>query len=117
MSENTSERARITEEMVEAGLKAFNSYNRNALEFFEDRHVKELVRDVLRAALATPPAPSVPWQEQAARRCEELADKLVERASAAPSTFKRIQTNADAVELRDHARAFRALLSKPAKGE
>lgn len=52
MSENTSERARITEEMVEAGLKAFNSYNRNALEFFEDRHVKELVRDVLRAALA-----------------------------------------------------------------
>ena len=65
----------------------------------------------------TPPAPSVPWQEQAARQCEEWADKLVERASAAPSTFERIQFNADAVKLRDHARAFRALLSKPAKGD
>lgn len=32
-----------------------------------------------------PPAPSVPWAEQAARQCEEWADKLVERASAAPS--------------------------------
>ena len=28
-----------------------------------------------------------------------------------------IPTNADAVKLRDHARAFRALLSKPAKGK
>lgn len=68
------------------------------------------------AALATPPAPSTPWEERAARQCEEWADKLVERASAAPSTFERIQFNADAVKLRDHARAFRALLSKPAKG-
>lgn len=47
-----AERARVTDEMVEAGLQAFNNYNRDALEFFEDRHVKELVRDVLRAALA-----------------------------------------------------------------
>ena len=87
------------------------------------------------AALATPPAQvsdmrqdyayqapdsgsvsapaDVPWQEQAARQCEEWADKLVERASAAPSTFERIQFNADAVKLRDHARAFRALSPSP----
>ena len=65
----------------------------------------------------TPPAPSVPWEEQAARQCEEWAIVLTAKGSNAAKVFDRIQFNADAVKLRDHARAFRALLSKPAKGE
>ncbi len=91
------------------------------------------------AALATPPAQvsdmrqdyafqapdsgsvsapaDVPWQEQAARQCEEWALLLSAKGSNAAKVFDRIQFNADAVKLRDHARAFRALLSKPAKGE
>lgn len=73
--------------------------------------------DASRAALATPPAPSVPWEEQAARQCEEWAIVLTAKGSNAAKVFDRIQFNADAVKLRDHARAFRALLSKPAKGE
>lgn len=66
---------------------------------------------------ATPPAQSPPWQEQAARQCEEWALLLSAKGSNAAKVFDRIQFNADAVKLRDHARAFRALLSKPAKGE
>ena len=69
------------------------------------------------AALATPPAQSPPWQEQAARQCEEWALLLSAKGSNAAKVFDRIQFNADAVKLRDHARAFRALLFKPAKGE
>ena len=66
--------------------------------------------------VSTPPA-DVPWQEQAARQCEEWALLLSAKGSNAAKVFDRIQFNADAVKLRDHARAFRALLSKPAKGE
>ena len=69
------------------------------------------------AALATPPAQSPPWQEQAARQCEEWAIVLTAKGSNAAKVFDRIRFNADAVKLRDHARAFRALLFKPAKGE
>lgn len=65
----------------------------------------------------TPPSPSVPWEEQAARQCEEWAIVLTAKGSNAAKVFDRIQFNADAVRLRAHARAFRALLSKPAKGE
>lgn len=64
---------------------------------------------------ATPPAPSVPWEEQAARQCEEWAIVLTAKGSNAAKVFDRIQFNADAVKLRAHARAFRALLSKPAQ--
>lgn len=74
-------------------------------------------RDTFRTALATPPAQSVPWEEQAARQCEEWALLLSAKGSNAAKVFDRIQFNADAVKLRDHARAFRALLSKPAKGD
>ena len=63
------------------------------------------------------PETSPPWQEQAARQCEEWALLLSAKGSNAAKVFDRIQFNADAVKLRDHARAFRALLSKPAKGE
>ena len=101
----------------------------------------ERIEDMAKAALATPPAPSVPqpgpeldramhaallrsakiidvpWQEQAARQCEEWAIVLTAKGYNAAKVFDRIQFNADAVRLRAHARAFRALLSKPAKGE
>ena len=67
------------------------------------------------AAIGARTAP--PWEEQAARQCEEWALLLSAKGSNAAKVFDRIQFNADAVKLRDHARAFRALLSKPAKGE
>lgn len=83
-----------------------------------------------RAALATPPAQGVeeetetlenlidaaigartapPWQEQAAQQCEEWALLLSEKSAHAATAFERIQLASNAVKLRDHARAFRAL--------
>ena len=68
------------------------------------------------AALATPPAQSPPWQEQAARQCEEWALLLSEKSAHAATAFERIQLASNAVKLRDHARAFRAL-ARSEKGE
>lgn len=58
----------------------------------------------------------VPWQEQAAQQCEEWALLLSEKSAHAATAFERIQLAADAVKLRDHARAFRAL-ARSEKGE
>lgn len=60
--------------------------------------------------------PSPPWQEQAAQQCEEWALLLSEKSAHAATAFERIQLAADAVKLRDHARAFRALV-RSEKGE
>lgn len=62
------------------------------------------------------PPPSPPWQEQAARQCEEWALLLSEKSAHAATAFERIQLAADAVKLRDHARAFRAL-ARSEKGD
>ena len=56
------------------------------------------------------------WQEQAAQQCEEWALLLSEKSAHAATAFERIQLAADAVKLRDHARAFRAL-ARSEKGE
>ena len=63
-----------------------------------------------------PPAQSPPWQEQAARQCEEWALLLSEKSAHAATAFERIQLASNAVKLRDHARAFRAL-ARSEKGE
>lgn len=63
---------------------------------------------LLVAALATPPAPSVPWEEQAAQWLDREADSI--DSNACWSTVS-------GAVLRRAASRIRALLSKPAKGE
>ena len=75
----------------------------------------ETLENLIDAAIGARTTP--PWQEQAAQQCEEWALLLSEKSAHAATAFERIQLAADAVKLRDHARAFRALLSKPAQGE
>lgn len=96
----------ITDAMVEIALTEFAEGEVGANWVPAER---EAMRRALAAALATPPAQSVPWQEQAAQQCEEWALLLSEKSAHAATAFERIQLAADAVKLRDHARAFRAL--------
>lgn len=88
--------------------------------------VRGLVAMMLRTAAPTAPSTALTdahvraadgaWQEQAAQQCEEWALLLSEKSAHAATAFERIQLAADAVKLRDHARAFRAL-ARSEKGE
>ena len=66
---------------------------------------------------ATPPAQSLPWQEQAARWHEEQAGHATVLALAEPSLSGASHFLQAEVAHHQHARDLRALLSKPAKGE
>ena len=72
------------------------------------RMLGEIVAWMMRFTDATPPAPSVPWQEKAARWLDAEADRIDSNGEW--------KTVSGAV-LRRAASRIRALLSKPAKGE
>ena len=64
-----------------------------------------------------PPAPTVPWQEQAAQQCEEWAAASTKGAMGPAPMSERVVHQDWAVRYSYLAKMFRALLSKPAKGE
>lgn len=85
------------------------------LDAYEAVLARPEMRDAPPAAPVAEP-PKTSWPEQAAQQCEEWALLLSEKSAHAATAFERIQLAADAVKLRDHARAFRAL-ARSEKGE
>ena len=81
--------------------------------------LKDAQHDIalLVAALATPPAPSVPWEEQAAQIRREALEEAARICRDEAMLCRRDMRMVAALSAETCAYLIRALLSKPAKGD